>query len=658
MRLIPFSLSLLLGVSPVMFPLASVFAQAEDPASVVVNIPDPTLEAKVKEELGIGDRQLTQADMLELTELNLSYEEYTESDVRIQSIEGLQYATNLEVLELGDNDISDITPLQGLEQLSSLSLNGNKLRFVAGSADQQVLEALYAQSLQFVYLLQQRDETVSEIADVRDPMVARIVRGYLDMEPGESLTKADLGELTDLQLLYDWSTAEPVSVDSLKGLEDAINLTAIEAGGRVDDLTPLADLSRLYDVSITTTEALDLTPLGGLEKLEYLTIGGPVTWDLAVLESMDNLHALHIEGGHIVDLAPIVARTNLGSLTLRNLGLSDLSFLTSLSHLYQLDVSGNRLTDLSPIREMTHILYLTIDDNYVEDLSPVADFSGLRHLSFNGNRVSDLTPMEGLAELTNFSADFNDIEDVTPLAALSLLTSEVHLQGNRIRDISPLGTLPRYAVLYLRNNLIEQVPTTEGFSERILFLDRNRLKGLAPMPSGMRYGYISMQANQALLADIPYNPYHETIIGVQYPLVIEDTDADGMDDAWESYYFGSLERDGTADSDGDGRSDADEELAGTDPEDADDYLTVSLEYDFDRWVLRFEPFTPSRTYTVYWGHALSDAGLQPLTGISPRPEGYDGGRFELPDLEQPPYNRSSPDTPFFVQLRIEHAVAE
>lgn len=44
-----------------------------------------------------------------------------------------------------------------------------------------------------------------------------------------------------------------------------------------------------------------------------------------------------------------------------------------------------------------------------------------------------------------------------------------------------------------------------------------------------------------------------------------DTDGDGMDDAWEMSHFGNLNHDGSADSDGDGRSDLDEFNENSDP---------------------------------------------------------------------------------------------
>lgn len=46
---------------------------------------------------------------------------------------------------------------------------------------------------------------------------------------------------------------------------------------------------------------------------------------------------------------------------------------------------------------------------------------------------------------------------------------------------------------------------------------------------------------------------------------IDDTDCDGMNDDWEIFYFGDLSRDGTGDYDGDGISDLDEFLNGSDP---------------------------------------------------------------------------------------------
>ena len=96
-----------------------------------IDFPDTALRAKIAEALGKGrNATITAADMLALTELHAP-------NANIRNLTGIEHARNLKALYLGgayieeerrnsyDNAISDLSPLQGLTQLTRLDLSGN-----------------------------------------------------------------------------------------------------------------------------------------------------------------------------------------------------------------------------------------------------------------------------------------------------------------------------------------------------------------------------------------------------------------------------------------------------------------------------------------------------------------------------------------------------
>ena len=104
-------------------------SQPDQPPGTVVRIPDPNLRAAIAEELGKSpNAPITVEDMETLRELG----DHDPPDKGIKDLTGLQFATNLNRLYLGEwwgtgNQVSDLSPIAGLINLRILWIGSNPI---------------------------------------------------------------------------------------------------------------------------------------------------------------------------------------------------------------------------------------------------------------------------------------------------------------------------------------------------------------------------------------------------------------------------------------------------------------------------------------------------------------------------------------------------
>jgi hypothetical protein len=100
-----------------------------------VSIPDPGLNAAIREALQKPSGPLAEQDLLSLTNLDACCR-------NISSVEGLGAARNLSGLDLGSNHLSNLTLPVGLTNLTGLNLSENQLTNVVLPPDLNYLESL------------------------------------------------------------------------------------------------------------------------------------------------------------------------------------------------------------------------------------------------------------------------------------------------------------------------------------------------------------------------------------------------------------------------------------------------------------------------------------------------------------------------------------
>jgi len=205
--------------------------------AVVVNFPDPNLEAVIREAINKPTGDITDADLLGLTSL----EAY---DRNISDLTGLEHCINLQEIRAGRNPIQSISAISTLTALRSVHF---------------------------------QDTRVSDIGPL-----------------------ADLVNLEDL-VLYDntYPNAEDKVFD-LSPLSNLTNLGSIIIGNnRISDLSPLANLHGLYVIQVNGNFVSDISPLEGLTNLGLVVLNSNLISDVGALVSNPGIGAgdlVHLVG--------------------------------------------------------------------------------------------------------------------------------------------------------------------------------------------------------------------------------------------------------------------------------------------------------------------------------------------------------------------------
>ena len=400
----------------------SVFVSSLPPLKPV-SLPDANLAAAVREALGLSSGEaITTHAMLRLDALEAR-------NAGIKSLTGLEHAVNLRGLNLGGNGITDLSVLSHLTQLTSLRLGGETL----SSADEI---SVFVSSLPPL-----------KPVSLPDANLAAAVREALGLSSGEAIT-------THAMLRLDALEARNAGIKDLTGLEHAVNLKRLHLGGAhvsgegyvnsnegyvnsnaVTDWSPLAKLAKLPTLNLSSTPGLvDVSPLAILTQLTELSLYNTAVSDVAPLANLTQLTYLFLGDTAVSDVAPLANLTQLTELSLSNTAVSDVAPLANLTQLTYLFLGDTAVSDVAPLANLTQLTGLYLWYTSVSDVAPLANLTQLTQLELNGTAVSDVAPLVGL-NLTGISWDSNSIGLSLTGCPLSYASIHTHIPALQAKGI-------------------------------------------------------------------------------------------------------------------------------------------------------------------------------------------------------------------------------
>ena len=314
------------------------------------------------------------------------------------------------------------------------------------------------------YEARYRDTNLSECQDNPPSPFSwsAITEGTTDLVKPPSVEFADANLATAIREALDLDTGNGVDILKIPKAE-LTKLTRLHIRGRggkdrISDITPLAQLTQLRELSLSGHQISDITPLAQLTQLRELSLSSNEISDISPLARLTELRELNLSFNRISDISPLTQLTELTTLTLGGNQISNITALTQLTNLTLLGLTTNQISDLTPLAQLTKLTFLQLGYNQTRDITPLGQAESLTKLYLDHNQIRDLNPLATLTRLTTLDLANNQISDVTPLAQLSESLEELDLQDNRIRDVTPLASLIYLEELSLRDN-----PITDTF---------------------------------------------------------------------------------------------------------------------------------------------------------------------------------------------------
>ena len=345
-------------------------ALAGDP----VYFADPNLKATVETELGVTDPNAS--DMLGLTSL-------TAYNLGIVDPNGIQYATNLNFLNLNLNSISDISAISALSNLTELYLNQNGISDISALEDLNSLTKLsfYRNSISDI-------SSLSGLTNLRDL--------YLHQN-----NISDINALSGLNNLELLNLNENYNINDISALSGLTNLLSLSLGyNDINDLSPLSGLTNLSFLYLHYNNISNITGLAGL-NIRSLRLGRNNINDLSPLSGLTtNLISLYLSYNNISDISALSGLTNLETIDLKHNNISNITALSNLFNLSRLELQSNNISDISPLYGLSSLVSMNLSDNNISDIPALSSLSILRILYLHYNNISDISALSNLTELT------------------------------------------------------------------------------------------------------------------------------------------------------------------------------------------------------------------------------------------------------------------
>lgn len=312
-----------------------------------IEFSDPTVEREVRRAINKPTGPITILDTQYLTSLDLS-------SFWITSLQGMEYLTALNQLTLNQTGTDDITPLATLHRLEYLYLQTNQIQEI--------------DVVSYMLDLIELDLGDNQITDL-SPLVWLQGKNLTTLRLGDN----NISEISALRFITSLEILE-LQNNRITEIEPLHQLTSLKelnlSDNQISDITPIvSDISFIETLEVLNlsnnqlTDEIDLTWLEKNGHLRELYLAGNQIRELSDLYWSKNLEILDLSENQIVDMGIFITQTDIQELYLHGNQIRNIANLCNLGSLEILHLHNNDIRDIEVLRGLWSLKEVTLMDN-------------------------------------------------------------------------------------------------------------------------------------------------------------------------------------------------------------------------------------------------------------------------------------------------------
>lgn len=383
--------------------------------------------------------------------------------VKVTSLKGLSYCTNLHALDISGLNITDgsMNQIATLSKLEILIARDCGLSSMSVGSTAVLDNAI---NLKVLDLSNNKFERLDSVlsADVTYGQLREVYLSNNQLYDISALASAPALSMLSL-------SGNGLKTDDLDQLENFPYLNYLSlAHNEIDSVEPLADLINLTDLRLQHNKIADVTPLRSMEHMRALYLShNQIEKGVEYLSTMRKLEVLYLNDNNITTIGALTTLTRLKAVNLtNNARLQDLSVLSnSKDTLEEIYAENNSITTFNFIEGMGNLRILMLSGNAPDKAvsserltGQLSGLSKLQVLTLNDKPLLDLdflASMPLLVRLDIANCELSSADDISSISALYQTLKILDISNNDFSDakdeLLKLKDLNKLIMLYADN---------------------------------------------------------------------------------------------------------------------------------------------------------------------------------------------------------------